>query len=1239
MRLLVFLVACGLSAQTISIVTPGGGTPTIADVTTYSLTCSFSSISNARTVAYLVDQIPVAYIPTPSGTSCPPYTWNPFDILNGRHEFIAKVYDATGTPIATSAAVIADVTNTITLNDGTGTVAPTLTTTDLTGTLSGVVAKTFTFGGTGTNSNTYFLVNGKQTMDQQGLASTFNTTIWPNGSHLFTTVISQNVTGGVQQIASWQRNITISNSTFVLENRLAALEVFLTDASPTYTNTGTTYYNDSTTPVANTTKCFFPSGLTTGSTVVSITGNCNLTKLTNGTQQIYGGTDIDTGTALQVHGGTVTEIFDATKNGGVGFTLAANAWMVGKYINITAGTGFALGRHLITDVADCGSGKGCALFIDNGGTLGSMNGSYAVGPAESFWVYANSTAKVPHFTRNGLITTTYSPTASIYQQSYWNISTDLSFTYTNWPNDLLTTGFNTIEFSLCNPWDGLISGLDTKGTLGASYRCLNGFSGQGQWEAGVRAQIAYMKGLAPSHYFHHIGDNWFRGDLYYASRGVGSAYTTPAWQYAVSQMYSGSCTPTLVQKCYGSFLASDNVDETSWRMPPGGSYAGGLFGSTNGPTQIVSDGSSCTMTCANCGWNPTNHFLITGATTTGFNLSSPNVFTGTYSDPTLTFSCSVGVGTYNAGNNPTLAFHPYAFEWVSGDYAHYDAMQTITNMAHAASPGYVPQTWAPAGNAPNDYIQGSMRTPLSDFASIYDPQNGYSLSAFLTYNFGYTYYLNHVDFFRRRLNYAPDDQAPYLLQAGANTSTYNFTSGLVTGLGVFTINSTVGNLITLTANHNISNPTSGFTRGIISGASVSADNGNYYIWSSPTAKSFKLAKASNITGTTGETGLTVTFQNGDVDHNTELNAAFGAFGIIRIAGACSVTQVKYFDQTFVASGSANGWNGRTFQIISALSDPTCTRTYFLIWEIPTLTSVSGTLSLIPDNYIHRGITTATGSIGKEVTYVSHMVPILLGAAGARTYHLGMDPQYTDPVTRLNLGPGGGDFNSYTGAISVGSGYQFGSWAPADNGGSQVAFYSPAAATIMAEANTQYLFQPKLKCPSLGEGIMCAARGDGGSNYGNILIIQSFWAGPSRTITVSLSAFELPSKIFYKYYCLPLVGCTVTSIAAGTATDNTTCDNVCTVWYKFPTNPSTEVTFPLVAFTKTAVTGTNSCVVRWAQLTYPIKQAISPVLLNTTDLGTTCSGTIPADPALGTIYKQLLRLNSAGAVISSSSVFQ
>jgi putative Ig domain-containing protein len=1237
---------------TISITAPTSAQSitTTAQARDFTFTVSLTACPSANSVGWFVDSDPqplgMAYSAT--NFSLP---YNMFNDGNGSHSVTATAYDANNVELATSAAVTYTLANTGTYSNGAATYNANVTVTpSCTSACSGNI--TFTVVPSGTYSafvaySTNVFVDGQNVISDGACGSspcsgteTLDTRNYYDGSHLIRIEGAQGV-NGESHVFGWQQTITFANgSTVAVLTKASDREIFLQPAG-TYTLTGTTYNADGSTVASPNYQ--FLSLNTAVATVNQTTGLVTAVGAAPNSVQIGIMPSSTTGTNLHI-----TSIGTDGVANVLGSFIPSNGGDVIQVTSVGSG-GCVLGLYQITS-----AGTGSASIFPAPGTAGTTGCVFTTGPTRYVWAYIHASNAVPHLSRGGGILTSYSSSASFWHTSMFFKAQTFN-TYANWCMDYNSAGYNTLEVEL--EWEQ------------------PGSVGQSAWTTGQTAYTAAQQATAQAcnTYLHGIMDSWWGGDpsMYPTSRGPSvqgaAAWATPPLTVLMNTLASANaCTPTATNKCYGSYVYTSRKDEfsTGWCANGCNVYQPNPITWGNGlVSPIVCTGTKCTVNWPN--WSLSSlSLIVSGATNTALNspCPSPGPYAATSIDSShFSFPNTIAAGNYTSTTDPSLTIEPLAYAChtppgggSATDYVRYNAFAQVMNqMTGSGVTGNRPiGTWTnPALTSAADTLNVGGNPNMADNTDQYMNENSTIVPMYRPSSHALFTLINDMGDNPAGATYRTwtssfQDGKPFLMPNAPGISAYYTFAGYPC-----TVTSFTGNTITCSADHGIRNVLPNTTRVALSSMSTSGDNGNYKIIAAPTANTLTVYTGTTIVSTATTHG-TILFQNGDsytslVIQNLS-NPNSQLWGLNDSGNGCVIATHR--GMTFTISGTGTAWDssGTYFYPIANVSDSPCTNNLTgAFFQIPAGTSTSGTATITPDNWSHRGLSNTGSSPGPLYHYVSHVYPAIIGAAGIRTYPVvGYDPQFFNwsstaaasgvPAFAFSTDASGNngkyndwtDFNSnaeqfgpYTGSIGNGV---IGEWVQD--------WWSIGLANLQNNAKAKWLFKPHLNSPDIGIGFECAARGDSG---GNLVVCQSFWNN-TMTMTIPTSAYLQSGQAFIKDHCTYL-DCSTVSVASGTTSISETCEPGCTVWLRFPTVASAEWTAPTISANLSDVPNATSITVVYSYTPFPMNSPTGQGLLNSVNCGTGTACALPVDKALGITYYQILYLNSAGTVIARSGI--
>lgn len=788
--------------------------------------------------------------------------------------------------------------------------------------------------------------------------------------------------------------------------------------------------------------------------------------------------------------------------------------------------------------------------------------------------------------------------------------------------------------------------------------------------------------------------------LYGVSAGAPSALSPPVMQYIIQQWaakttLSGARTVVGMNlldegnanglgntPLQGAITFSNGGTPQSWMESITATGGGGAGESC----LVTTNGSYSLMHATLVG--TVGGFLIHGSSVPNMNNTAGNVYNGVASGGNFTFLCpNVADGTYNAGNDPGLVLEPNAYQWVASNTAYvlHNNFAKMKTQQLAASPTF-PMSLSPIGTsgcAAFANWNGNGTQSIGGITQFGDYTDFYSENGALTYissrwsahnilttgNMGY----------ELRLKYGCYNPSLPIMPLTQGTLNYVGLPG-----NPVTVASASGNTITFSAPHGIKNVLPGITRLVITGASdtgtpADSTNNNFFIDSCPTPTTCTvLLGATDFTSTA--TGGTITWQDGSTEVLTFENATgnvlnCGGGGYLcgdyfNYATTSNPHQERKRGQTFTFSVAPTGaatptgaclnsqpcnWT-RMFELLKENLNVTSTGSNMLnsqpgvaLWhrEVPILSATGGTALIAIDNNYHRGITPTTinpiaseggsGDANADWVFGQQMEAIILGALADRKYQ---DQPYisgywdqagfTGSVTytfATNFALGTANTSNHLGQVVMHQYFEGAQAVPM--------FHAHNIADLMWNANLKYLAQPKLNAPDLGQWIDCGARV---GSFGDILICLNTTDGP-QTRTYTLTPYLQSGQNIIRYV-LNSHEITMSTIAAGTATDSLKLQPVESVWYVFPVSFATELVQPKPSVCwapTTCAAGTSDIA---GATGVAIRSAYDPYYLDlmpATDCASTFPCTLPVNPKIGPVYYKIVYYDSSNKVLATSGV--
>ena len=1204
-----FLFLGSLAAQTLAITAPSSN-QSLSGYRGFSFAVSYTGTRPA-VVEYIVDAYSVGISRDPQ-LSMP---WNTFSVLNGQHQVRATSFDALGNMLASAAPISFVVSNpfwnggwtpSFSVSTGTSLSSPWTAVVSITGTVSGTQSsdgKTF-----------HLYVDGSEIQSSGNItaaswAASIDTSRYSNSNHVVALRVSDNSAGrvdctaaglgGVQSFGGageWSASVLFSNSNKPNQLILSASELYLAPGATATLNGTIVNADNSTTPASP----VFYSKNTAVATVGQTTGL--VSAVSNGSAELRAMAPVFSGSDL--HLVTPSQVTSAARP----FTSLD----VGGVIQVTSGSGCTVGIYDITSFEPTLPGVNIAGSAGNTGS----NCGFKTGPTRSAWALVWPTNVLPHFGNDGSILTSYDPGKSFFLHSvFTSMSGFADQPYLpGFGADYNASGFNNLE-------TGIISTtIDQMSTNQSTFT-----NNQNSY---VATTMGYLFAF-PRLTLNLTGDNMTRTStaLYAATRGALAAFNPSAAQI-IFNSWKGQ--PNAV-------IEASMQDEVnfSWDHKPLQGPITFAGGSQSGLTSIVVNGGVCTVNWTDWSLNGAGSFIITGATTSGFNTAAGALYHRTKIDAnTFTFPCaSVANGTYNSITDPALTIHPYVAQWFASnsDFIHHDAFKLIRAGALNV-PGHALMTWPNAAGTTIASIGnwGTLGTQaiggVSKLADAVDLYTMVGPQPYLASRYsGPAIVSQFNDKVHSYYGSGFDPTVPFTLLTHGTPSNYGFQGPIVP------VASCTGNTITLSAPHEITNVYPGITRLSVAGSSGAGCDGKFYVLSAPSSTTLTVARASTSFSGTG-TGGTLTFFNGRVESVGTANASGtimcsnGICADMLTLGVPDANLASSRGQTFtlsVTGGTAQSqFNTRTF--VDVAENTTGRTGIFGFREVPSFAAATGGVaSIVPDNYYIRGRNTGLTSdanLGWE--FATSINAFILRAAGQRLYRLAEAAQGYDSAH--------GFYN-----LDTAWNYTFGDtcnqtvqlWANPhfENGLSVPAFHaSSTAARLMNRIRKFALTPTPTQIPDYGPNIPSTMRS--GAD-GSMLMVLNLFDNP-RTLTFTLSPYLQGGQKVVRLYAT-YTGIELQVLPAGSASDTFTLDPQGVVVYLFPTNFEGELQQPTIAANVSDIANASKIAVRYSYDPYWLDQKTSAV-----DCGTgTC--TLPADRGVGSIYYRLLYLDSNKNVLATS----
>jgi len=877
---------------------------------------------------------------------------------------------------------------------------------------------------------------------------------------------------------------------------------------------------------------------------------------------------------------------------------------------------------------------------------------------------------LPHFSSSGGVLTVFSKANSILRQSIFGTSSVLTGPSVNlYPNpkaanDYKGAGFNTVETS------GPSGGTGPPG-IGVS---------EATFEAAARSDAATICGGAATYGLkvHLIGDVWSRGsnELGTTMLGpgnplspIGSSYTTPAFQYWLSQYLT--CT-----------IAIDMVDEvtSSWGGIPLQAVNQSLSpGNGGGLTSLTMSGTTATATCSTCSFNGSFHFIVTGdtspcasslnynATTNANNFQSSGNGNFTFTVPSCTGSASSSAVVHPYVNytfDATLKSCSPGTGGSSGPCPYYipdTAFYTLRKWQQAAggplmgwpprsgSSGIVVQQWCGQSTA------GSPALALADFCTFYDT---ISISK---------YHPAHIplsDLQAEQLSAIRNNYYPYLNFANALISETNGVPVTYALVGYpAAIASCSGDTITFSSDHGLRNVLPGDTRVTITGSSGGNCDGKFYVWSIPDSTHMRVNLRFSTFTATPTTG-TLTWQDGSTTPVSSLNS-LRANSTDYSQTSLSPNAINLSAKrgmTFTTAGSGTSFDTTTFSYGWDVNDYAAGGVGINSGRIRQMAnftaSTGGTAYILPNNAYVRGPQNWANNSdeGPQHMFASQTTPYLLRVSGKRQYQSSLSGGilFSDPYDRAQPTSGTYPATNFNNSFpTLGSCIDLGGVSPTcggiqgainpqwDYAQTYTAWVATANATLLMNylANSGFLLQPSLNSPDYGLFFEAAARTSivTGVNpqYGNLLMLQSY-ADNTVSCTANLGPYLISGQPIYRYYAT-WSGIQFATLTAGTASDTMTCEPGALRVYVFPNSGQYTPSTPTLSVRLGDVSNASDVLIQYSYSPLAWTTGVaSYAFVQTFDcVGGSC--VLPVDRNIGPVYYKILYVNSSGAVLATSDM--
>lgn len=907
--------------------------------------------------------------------------------------------------------------------------------------------------------------------------------------------------------------------------------------------------------------------------------------------------------------------------------------------------------------------SGCAVTAVSNG-IAWLTATATNGMTRTMYLMVEPQDGLPHFSKSGAILTAFSPANSMLRTSQF-FSGGILYGYGNqYPNpqaanDYRGAGFTTVEQGL---------GVSPP-SIGVS---------QSTFQANVNNEVSNVCGEAATYSLkvHLIGDSWARGsgELGTTMLGpgnlgspIGSTYTTPAWQYYMTQYLT--CA-----------IGIDMVDEvtSSWGGQPLQAASAPLSPGQSGLTSISVSGTTGTVTCSTCSLNGSNHFIITGdtgpcASVLNYNpATNANNFQASSESGNFTFTTASSC-TGSASSSAVL--HPYANYTLDStlnacppggssagpcpNYIPDNSFYTIRGWHLAAGTSGGPlMTWPPRSGLSGIVVQqwcgkatgGSPARSLADFCTFYQT------AALPNYH---PMFMPLSDLQQENLNTIRTSYYPNLDFAKALVSETNGTPEAYSLSGYpVTVTSCSGDTITFSSDHGLRNRIPADTRLSIIGSSGGNCDGNFYVWAIPDSTHIRVWRQS-FTLTASATTGTITWQDGSTTSISSLvfmNATSGSTGQLA-PNAINLENKR--NMTFTVSGSSTGFDGLTFAFDMDVNDHQANGQGVNGCPIHQMANFSastgGRAYILPNNSYVRGPQNFSNNSdeGPRHLFASQTTPYLLRVSGTRQYAssfgLVIHPDFYDRAssnccvfTSANymgvFEPPGSPID--LGGVSGGVQAQINPhW---DYANTFVSWDATANATLLMSflANSGFLLQPSLNSPDVGSFFEAAARTsivNGVSpQYGNLLMIQSY-ADNALTCTANLAPYLIIGQPIYRYYAT-WSGISFATLPAGTTSDSMICEPGAFRAYIFPQANQFTPQQPAISVSMADVPGATDLLIQYAYSPVSFQSSVlAQSLLNSYDCGGTGSCTLPVDRNVGPLYYRLVYLGTNSKVVAVSDV--
>lgn len=921
----------------------------------------------------------------------------------------------------------------------------------------------------------------------------------------------------------------------------------------------------------------------------------------------------------------------------------------------------------------CGSGNTAVVTVTGSCTLNSTSttGSALItmtetgGEVATFWANNLLANTLPHFLKNGTVSTTYIPGQSIWLSSLFTslfcfnplgAGQTSSFNYAAQCGSVFSTGFNTVEDSPVAP---------------TSYGSAAAFI------SAVLADLtAKLNFYAPYNVnIHLIADSYFRGNiaLFQTMYGLNATWGPGGigpWQYVVSQWAGHAIGISMV----------DETTTTFGNWPMSGIDTSGIKLGTSYLSDPISCVSNvCTAHTANMGLTANNNFIIHGSgdANLDYNTSqsspAPLPYHASQGFGTFTFTAA-GVGTKNFTQlaNPGLILEPQvdstfgasptfspcpggggggSYVGPCSNFNPYNVFKDIRTQTQATT-GYPAVAWpARAGTTTTGISNWCGQTfvagvNMADYCEAY--WSGGSSYLPTKYSLQSEIKSGELDNSVLSLVYPYMNTQTPLIYEGLGTSNDFAFNGYP-----IAITSCLENTITTSVPHGLKKVLPEVTRLYVIGSSGALCDGSFYVMAAPTATTLQVLKANN-SGPGSTTGATLTFQDGTQFTGpqpfTQVSGSNQPSNFNAITGMTCAQFKSKRGQTFkVTNGNSTYLQGMLGGWISGANANTGCGNNQTPWrELANFAaSTGGNVFIIADNYYHQGTSWQFDSnSGPEAMFASTMSALIGTGAGVRTYGWNVDTQLCDPTL---AGTGVGNcFADPTGNVTGVYNPQFASGnlggnnaiqghlnAFADVANSQIGFVANSTANLLAQRLVPYAFQQRLASPSYGKGFKAAIRT---GSLGNLLMIQAY-ADNSVSCTADLTRINGGGQMMYRFSATWSGIEPIVAIAANTASDTMLCAPGEFRAYIAPVQPGSELSQPTVTPNIADVTNAVKVIVQfsYSPLVFSSGSVRSQILFQTFDCLASHACVLPVDRNIGTIYYRYQFLGSSNEVLATYGV--